>query len=161
VVCLPILAPPAGSLHAKAPFKISLSSVSFGSQQSLVKNQVRGGHRRLHHPLCHHRAGVAWHDVIPLQVLLTGFSGDRHTIFQVSRLGIRYVWCISIYDPCGLCVLNCGLVWSGRREVYDVNFLFSTCAILHTDNFQHFCVLELNATDCVHSAIRDDVVPVD
>ena len=88
VACPPILAPPAGSPHAH-PSRISLSSVSFVLQRSLVESQVHGDRKHHHRHQCHQRVGVAGH-AISLLVRLTSSSGDRFTLFYISRIWMRY-----------------------------------------------------------------------
>ena len=102
MACPRILAPPAGSPHAHLPFKISLSSVLFGLQLSLVESQVQGDPRRRHccHQ-CHQCVGVAVHAEIRHLVHLTSSSGDRFDLHYVSRMVCDMVWSISIYNQDG------------------------------------------------------------
>ena len=144
MACHPILAPPAGSLRAHPPFKISLSSVSFGLQQSLVENQVPGDRRRRHRHQYHQRVGVAGQDEIPRLALLTPSSGDRPSSLYVFRYECDVVWSIRIYDQCGLHDLNCGSSGLADCNVYDIHLLFYFCAI--SELFPAFSVLRIQVS---------------
>ena len=86
----PIPAPPAGSPHAHLPFRISLLSVSFELQLSLVESQVQEELRRHRRHQCHQCVGVAVHAEIRLLVRLTSFFGDRFVfpVWSVIWFGV-------------------------------------------------------------------------
>ena len=117
----PILAPPAGSPHAHLPFRISLSSVSFGLQLSLVESQVQEEPRRHRRHQCHQCVGVAVHAEIRLLVRLTSFFGDRDSFSIVFP-----VWCVIWFGvlvfTIGVdCITLARLV--SQAPMYDISIL--------------------------------------